>query len=86
MALLGIELHLPNSSPGEKLVDVILPDETVSGVGCCPVQNAIISKQSDLRLHVTGDVINVQEEEERSEDCALWNTRCYWKPGGLRTV
>ena len=57
MALLGIELHLPNSSPGEKLVDGILQDETVSWVGYCPVQNAIISKQSDLRLDFTGDVM-----------------------------
>ena len=52
MALPGIELHLPNSVPGEKLVGVILQDETVSWVGYCPVQNAIISKQWDLRLDV----------------------------------
>ena len=74
MALLKIKLHLPNSSPREKLVKVILQNKTVSLVGCCPVQDAIISKQSDLRLDVTGDVINVQEEEERSEDRALQNT------------
>ena len=79
-------LELNCICPGEKLVDVILQDETVSRVGYCPVLNAIISKQSDLRLDVTGDVINVQEEEERSKDHSLQNTRYYRKPGGLRTI
>ena len=52
---LGIELHLPNSSPGEELVDVISQNETVSGVDYCPVQDAVISKQLDFRL----DVLNI---------------------------
>lgn len=76
VAPLGYELHLPNNSLGEQLADVILQDEPVSWVGYCLEQNAIISKHSDLRLDVTGDVINVQEEEERSKDHALQNIIC----------
>ena len=68
------------------MVDVVLQDETVNRVDYCPVQDAIIGKQSDLRVDVTGDVVNVQEEEERFGDRALWNTNCYRKPGVLRTI
>ena len=50
------------------------------------IQDTIISKQSDLRLDVTGDVVYVREEEESSEGSALHNIRSYRKPTGLKTI
>ena len=78
--------HLSNSNPEDNLVDVILQDKIGSRVDNCTVQDTIISKQSDLGVDVAGNVVYVQEEEERSENRVLWNIRCYRKPGGLRTT
>ena len=38
--------------------------------------NAIICKEADIRLNVFVYVVDVQQEEYRSQKWALWDTRC----------
>lgn len=45
--------------PGAKFVDITMQNETVDRIDDCTVQDASFSKQSDLILDFTGDVICV---------------------------
>ena len=49
VALLGIELHLPNSSPGEKLVDVILHCKMRQSAGLVIV-HYIMQSSANIRI------------------------------------
>jgi len=59
VALLCIEDHLPGERPVVKSGNIQLERCTITGCPDLPVEDAVISKQTNLRRNIVLDVINV---------------------------
>lgn len=71
--------HLPGLFPVNEVVQVVLESVGVEGAIDFSVQHGIVSEkfEGSVRGDTGGHVVYVEEEEERSEYCALWDTRAH---------
>ena len=63
-------------------VDISYEGLVVTWVMDVVIKDAVVGKQSHGRAYSISDVIDVQQEEHRAQNCALWDTRvnisCVW--------
>ena len=74
-AFADVEIHLSCFSPVVESVDISYEGLMVTWVMDVAIQDAVIGKQSHGRAYSISDVIDVQQEEHRAQNYALWDTR-----------
>ena len=74
-----VEGHLPGGFPGDEVVQVSLESVSVGWAIDFSVQHGIVSEkfQGCVRGDTGRHVVHVEEEEEWSEYCALWDPRAH---------
>lgn len=81
-----IKRHLPMLSPRRQLINITLKYAAVFHGFYLPIQDTIVSKKTYIRLKLSGDVIDIDQEKERPKYSSLWNTREDWCPIRLRVA
>ena len=62
-------------SPVVDSVDIRYEGLVVTWVMDVAIKGAVVGKQSHGRAYSISDVVDVQQEEHRAQNCALWDTR-----------
>ena len=82
-ALLYIKAHTPGLGPFKYCEEILMEEGLIFRWLDVTVEYAVISEKSDCRYYLTSDVVDEQQEQNRSEHWSLWDARHYRTPVGF---